>query len=217
MMEGPDGQYYLKAGSICVGGFWRLEDKIGLPLKEIHLRGGVYQYKEKLQLSLDRFFRKLPIDKPVLRNNYFFQVDPDLAWASIHHGNEDDFDQSTHLPRSESLTSSNKDWNPPNPTTDMSTVYFRSERQSLRRMPKTGCICFTIRTYFHRVTDIVDEPGIPGRLAAAIRSWPEPIAEARAMELYADSLLPWLDTLHREQLESGVITPMEEKADRYPF
>lgn len=51
----------------------------------------------------------------------------------------------------------------------MSKVYFRSERQSLRRMPKTGCICFTIRTYFHPVTEIVDEPGIPGRLAAAIR------------------------------------------------
>lgn len=72
MMEGPDEQYYLRAGAICVPGryisnsfisgklidgcvgFWRLEDKIGLPLKQIHLSGGVYQYKEKLELSLDR-------------------------------------------------------------------------------------------------------------------------------------------------------------------
>ncbi|KIJ52467.1 hypothetical protein M422DRAFT_223007 [Sphaerobolus stellatus SS14] len=217
MMEGPDGQYYLKAAAICIPGFWRLEDKIGLPLKEIHLRGGVYQFKEKLQLSLDRFFRRLPVDKPVLRNNYFFQVDTDLAWANVHHGDEDAFDQSTHLPHPESLTTSNKNWRPPKPTTDLSRVYFRSERQSLRRMPKTGCICFTIRTYFHPVTEIVKEPGIPGRLASAIRSWPEPIAEARAKELYADTLLPWLDRLHKEQIESGIINVGEEKADRYPF
>ncbi|KAF8588266.1 hypothetical protein K439DRAFT_1645571 [Ramaria rubella] len=189
MVEGGDGQYYLRAGAICVPGFWRLEDKIGLPLKDIHLKGGVYQYKEKLQLSLDRFFRKLPVDRPVLRNN----IDDNLAWANIHHGNEDDFDQSTHMP-----------------------LYFRSERQSLRRMPKTGCICFTIRTYFHRVTEIVAEPGVPGRLAAAIRSWPEPIAQAKGKALFADAMLPWLDNLHQKQIDAGVANT-EENPDSYPY
>jgi len=214
MVEGADGQYYLRAGAICIPGFWRLEDKLGLPLKEIHLKGGVYQYKEKLQLSLDRFFLKLPVDKPVLRNNYFFQIDPDLAWASIHHGNEDNFDQSSHSPRPKSLAK--EKWQPPEPTTDMSQVYFRSERQSLRRMPRTGCICFTIRTYFHPVTEMVHEPGIPGRLAAAIRSWPEPIAEAKSRHLYAKTMLPWLDKLHQEQVAAGILDA-DDRTDGYPY
>lgn len=116
----------------------------------------------------------------------------------------------------------------------MSRVYFRSERQSLRRMPKTGCICFTIRTYFHPVAEIVSEPGVPGRLAGAIRvspwlwrssqnihyfllqSWPEPIAQAKGKELFADTMLPWLDNLHQKQIETGVIKA-EETFNNYPY
>lgn len=37
MMEAPDGQYYLKAGAILLAGFWRLEDKWGMPLSEIRM------------------------------------------------------------------------------------------------------------------------------------------------------------------------------------
>lgn len=39
MMEGPDGLYYLRAGAICLAGFWRLEDKFGMPLERIHTSG----------------------------------------------------------------------------------------------------------------------------------------------------------------------------------
>ena len=39
MIEGKDGQYYLRAGAILLPGFWRLEDKFGMPLSEIHRSG----------------------------------------------------------------------------------------------------------------------------------------------------------------------------------
>ena len=39
MMEGPDGLYYLRAGAILLAGFWRLEDKFGMPLERIHTSG----------------------------------------------------------------------------------------------------------------------------------------------------------------------------------
>lgn len=38
MFERDDGQYYLLAGAILLAGFWRLEDKLGMPLSEIHTR-----------------------------------------------------------------------------------------------------------------------------------------------------------------------------------
>jgi len=39
MMEGADGLYYLRAGAILLPGFWRLEDKFGMPLERIHTSG----------------------------------------------------------------------------------------------------------------------------------------------------------------------------------
>ena len=58
--------------------------------------------EEKLQVSLQRFFRKLAVDKPVARNNYLVQispppsdtpsVDPDeLAWGENVLGPEDEY------------------------------------------------------------------------------------------------------------------------------
>ena len=80
MFEGEDGQYYLRAGAILLAGFWRLEDKWGMPLSEIHTSGDVPQFKQKLEKGMMNFFRRVKPDGPVLRNNYFLQVDDDLAW-----------------------------------------------------------------------------------------------------------------------------------------
>lgn len=117
MFERPDGQYYLLAGSILLAGFWRLEDKFGMVLSEIHTSGDVPQYKEKLEKGMMNFFRRVQPEKPVLRNNYFIQVDDDLAWShSI--GGEDD----------ESVS-----WNTAQKNKAIQHHQFRSERQSLRR------------------------------------------------------------------------------------
>lgn len=103
MQEREDGQVYFVSGSvsaveiveqdersradvdvsgqICTAGFWRLEDKIGLPLDEIHARGRVPQYKEKLQFSVRRRptltsshrqmteFRHRDVDEPSVPEN----------------------------------------------------------------------------------------------------------------------------------------------------
>ena len=62
MIEGSDGRYYLQAGAIIIpgeplvgkrrtdqaymcAGSWRLSDKIGMPLDEIHVTGHVPQCK----------------------------------------------------------------------------------------------------------------------------------------------------------------------------
>jgi alpha-1,2-mannosyltransferase len=49
MFEREDGEYYLEAGSILLAGFWRLEDKFGMGLREIHTSGDVPGFKEKLE------------------------------------------------------------------------------------------------------------------------------------------------------------------------
>ncbi|EJU05041.1 hypothetical protein DACRYDRAFT_93402 [Dacryopinax primogenitus] len=211
-LEGRDGKYYFQAGSICTGGFWRMEDKIGKALDDIHRGGNVPQYDTKLQPSLTRFFRKLQTDKPVLRNNYFIQIDRALAWSEPTNGAEDAFDEGTHEPNRELRG----DFSPPEPTVDVRTVHFRTERQSLRRMPRTGAVLFTVRTYIEPVTKLVEEPGVPGRLASAVRGFPEDIFVYKAAHLYRDALLPFLDEAHRRQVEQGVIKEGDETS-AYPY
>ncbi|KLO16388.1 hypothetical protein SCHPADRAFT_901620 [Schizopora paradoxa] len=230
MLEGSDGRYYFQAGGIIVPGFWRLEDKIGMPLEEIHLSGLVPQYREKLQNSLDRFFRKLHVDKPVLRNNYFFQIvrpasdpsrldsiDPDeLAWSDTTNGDEDHFEQATKEPTLEAQESGSVQFQPPKPTKSPEDIRLRTERQSLRRLPRSGAVVFTIRTYIFPVVELAKEPGIPGRMASAIRSWPEDVITYKGQRLYRDAILPYLDRQHEEQVRNGVVK-VDEKISKYPF
>jgi len=70
MFEREDGQYYLLAGAILLAGFWRLEDKLGMPLSEIHTSGDVPGYKEKLEKGMMNFFRRIQPNVPVQRVSF---------------------------------------------------------------------------------------------------------------------------------------------------
>lgn len=140
---------------------------------------------------MSRFFRRIPLDKPVVRNNYSFQLvrptpttadtptvdaeelalDPsELAWCRTIHGAEErsDFErqQSSIAPPSERERA-----------VDPQEVWLRSERQTLRRLPRTGAVVFTIRVYQTPLVDLAKEPGVPGRLASAVRGWSEDVAQ----------------------------------------
>jgi hypothetical protein len=67
MFEKEDGQYYLLAGSILLAGFWKLEDKFGMPLSEIHTSGDVPGFKQKLEKGMMNFFRRVQPNGPVQR------------------------------------------------------------------------------------------------------------------------------------------------------
>lgn len=211
MIEGSDGQYYLLAGSILLAGFWRLSDKFGMPLSEIHTSASVPAFKPKLERGMMNFFRRLQPPSPVVRNNYFIQVDPDLAWSRSL-GDED---------------GATIGWANAECVTDIKRHYFRTERQSLRRLPRSGAIVFTIRIYLEPIIKIAMERGVPGRLASAIRGWSEETIQYKGRERYGDALLAYLDQRHAEQVASGEVGGGREGVDadadeddggrRYPF
>lgn len=201
MVERPDGQYYLLSGAVLLAGFWRLEDKVGMPLSQIHTSGEVPQYREKLERGMMNFFRRLKCDEMYARNNYFVQVDDDLAWSwSI--GSEDSPDIS---------------WNTAEKNRAVEHHYFRSERQSLRRLPKTGAVVFTIRTYFHPITEIAQEDFVPGRLASGIRSWGPDVQKYKGYQQYGEVLLEYLDKEHQKQLDRGLDLSKEDDVRQYPW
>ncbi|KAJ5082361.1 hypothetical protein N7532_011404 [Penicillium argentinense] len=201
MIERADGEYYLLAGAILLAGFWRLSDKFGMRLSDIHTSGDVPQYKEKLEKGMMNFFRRLKPEEPVLRNNYFIQVDDSLPWShSI--GPED----------AETVS-----WNTAEKNKAIENHFFRSERQSLRRLPRSGAVIFTIRTYFEPITAIVKEPYVPGRLASAIRSWGDDVSRYKGKEKYAEVLLEYLDQKHQEQVANGLEVEKEDEVRKYPL
>ncbi|CAG9984410.1 unnamed protein product [Clonostachys byssicola] len=201
LIERPDGDYYLLAGAILLAGFWRLEDKLGMPLWEIHTSAGVPHYREKLEKSMYKFFRRLKAEDFVTRNNYTLQIDDNLPW-SVSVGDEDSNDLGWH----------HAEQDPP-----IGKHHLRSERQSLRRLPKSGAIVFGIHTYFSPITELAKEDYVPGRLASAIRSWDETISSYKGTYTYEKVLLKYLDEKHREQIQRGLKLEEEDQRRRYPW
>ncbi|KAJ3990373.1 hypothetical protein F5890DRAFT_1481462 [Lentinula detonsa] len=234
MVEGTDGRYYFQGGAICVPGFWRMRDKIGLPLEDIHIQGHVPQYETKLHHSMDRYFKRMSVEKPIIRNNYFFQVIPpkdtrhsidvlsqsaaesiiendsivdpeELAWSTTTNGSEETFNHGHPI-------------NPDKrPVVAAENLRLRTERQTLRRLPLSGAIVFTIRTYLFPVEELAKEPGIPARMASAMRSWPEDVRRYKGNGLYEKVMLEYLDKAAEGQLRTGGEEMMKESGKGYPF
>ncbi|ABN67788.2 predicted protein [Scheffersomyces stipitis CBS 6054] len=198
MIEHEDGNYSLEAGAIALAGFWRLRDKFQMKLNEIHTSGDVPKYETNLKMGMTKFFRRLTVDKPVVRNNYFIQTDDNLGWSDSI-GRED--------------VEEIGGWYTAKVASEIDKLYFRSERQSLRRLPISGGVVFTIRTYFIPITELCDEPHIPRRLLNGINSWSDDVEEYRGYHKYKDILLPYLEKRAEEQEKEG----LGSEPEVYPF
>ncbi|PLN76116.1 hypothetical protein BDW42DRAFT_179381 [Aspergillus taichungensis] len=200
MVENDDEQYHLDAAAVCLPGFWRLKEKFRMSLDTLHFEAGVPHYAAKLQKSMNRFFKALTPDKPVERNNFFIQLDDGLHWShrmGDQGGNEV---ASWATANSKGLT--------------VDEIHFRSERQTVRRLPRSGAILFTIRTYFEPVTAIAKEAHVPGRLAEAIRAWDETVSTYKGKSHWDQILLPYLDEQDRLQRDSGIL---EQPEGEFPY
>jgi hypothetical protein len=106
----------LIAGCVCAPSHWRLADKIGLPITEVHAR--VPGYASELGNRVDAFLRRLATGTVVARRNFTIHEVPDL------------FVPGPPDPRGVAPADQ----------------WLRSERQTLSRLPKSNTILFTIRT-----------------------------------------------------------------------
>jgi Protein of unknown function (DUF3445) len=139
--------------------------------------------REKLDTSLKRFFRRIPVDKPVIRNNYFIQTNvgdgpnpkdkEELGWCESTVGPEDEFRHGSHGEDRNKEVSGK---------VTMEGIFLRTERQTLRRLGRSGGVVFTVRTYMTPVVRLGEEEGVAGRLASALRSWPEDVGRYKGKE-----------------------------------
>jgi hypothetical protein len=159
----------LVAASLCFPSRWRLAEKLGHGLDVIH--GPVPGYAERLQTPVDRFLGLLQPDKPVWRLNWFIHDDPSLFQPA----------------RSPSIR-------PIDAETAGTHLWLRVERQTLRRLPKSGAIVFTIRTHLTPLAQALRTKEQTAELAALIRTMPADMRAYRQMESFDAPLLAWLES-----------------------
>jgi hypothetical protein len=172
MQPGPEG-YRLTAASLCFPTRWRLADKLGKPMSGIHTP--VPYYAEKLERPVDRFFDRLKADKPVWRLNWSLTDDPALFQPTGH--SRPDVNAAITADTARDL------------------VFLRIERQTLRRLPDSGAICFGIRIYQNPLRDLEAEPQTAGRLAEAVRQLPERVLAYKSVNVFKRPVLDYLDRL----------------------
>ncbi|KAF2009650.1 hypothetical protein BU24DRAFT_437236 [Aaosphaeria arxii CBS 175.79] len=191
MVKNDDGSYHLDAAAVCLPGFWRLKEKFRTSLDELHIEAKVPHYRTRLMKSMNRFFETLSAEKPVTRNNFFIQLDDGLHWSHRMGEQKGDNVASWALANDKGLK--------------IEDLHFRSERQTLRRLPRSKTLLFTIRTYFEPITTIAKEPHVPGRLAEAIRAWDETVSTYKGKSHWDHILLPYLDEQAELQRQKGIL------------
>ncbi len=124
-------EWVLSAASVCFPSRWDPRDKIGKSLLGIH--DPVPHYEEKIGVATQNIFDKLTVDRPISRVNWTVMDSKDLHQPVAVR------DPDAIAVNSENISD---------------TLYFRRERQTLRKLPLSGDILFTIRTYTDSFGDV---------------------------------------------------------------
>jgi hypothetical protein len=173
LMQRPEGQgvYRLVGASVCFPTRWRLREKIGKSIGAIH--APVPGYDTQLAANMDRFFSRMKTERPVWRLNWSLVNNPALFQPTGHGRCQPDA----------SITVYNA----------ADRLWLRMERQTLRRLPQTHDILFTIRVHVHPLRHLAAQPEQAKALAVALRALPPAILQYKSLQPFRHAVLTWLD------------------------
>jgi dimethylamine monooxygenase subunit A len=150
-----------------VGAGWRLADKIGQDLSGIH--GPVPGYEQQLARPTAGFFDRLRPERPVWRLNWTLIDDPAL-----------------HQPHEAAPARRGDD--------PGRALWFRVERQTLRRLDHHPAVLFTIRTYVTPLGELVDTyPEAAGALRSTLPTVPPETVSYKGWDGLVGDVTAWLE------------------------
>jgi len=156
--------YRLIGAAVAFPTDWHPADKLGLPL--IGLHKPIHGYAEQLASGVDHFMAKLKPGRIFGRCNWFVSPTSQLRWIETCPP-EVTFAHVT-------------------PDNAGETLFVRSERQTLRRLPETGTILFTIGVYVTALGDL--SPDNIASMAEAVATIPPEEAKRRGAAHFAPQL-----------------------------
>jgi dimethylamine monooxygenase subunit A len=125
LMRHSSKGWRLVAASLCFPSAWNLHEKFGRPLHEIHQPVPGFGEGTRNAGLIDRMFDNLRVEQPVIRWNWSLYGDAKLYHPASDNKMKNRFGEGRIDGR----------------------VIMRLERQTLRKLPKSGDILFTIRIY----------------------------------------------------------------------
>jgi hypothetical protein len=159
----------LSAAVLCFPSRWRLSDKIGKPLRQVH--GPVPLYADRLAGAVDRFMRNLKPDHIASRFAWSLLDDPALF-------------QPDGRSRTDGRTITDEDAG--------ERVFLRVERQTLRRLPVSAAIVFGIRVHVYPLSRVIDTAERAATLAAAVEALPAEMQPYKNLSPFSSALGSWL-------------------------
>ncbi len=147
LQKREDG-WTVTAGALAFPSSWRLTDKLGRPMHDVHGPVPGFNAGTRNAVLIERMFDNLKPELPVMRWNWSLYGD-----AELHHPEPG----NTGRRFGDGEVAEN--------------VFLRLERQTLRKLPDSGAILFTIRIYIDPLDALEshrDGPTIAGALIAQI-------------------------------------------------
>ncbi|RZS90831.1 uncharacterized protein DUF3445 [Motilibacter rhizosphaerae] len=163
-LPGPDGRLRLAAACVCFPSRWVLAEKMGQPVAGIH--DPVPGYADAIGRPVDQLMERLPHDRLLWRLGGSILDDPALF-----------------QPRRATLS----------PARVPDDVWLRVERQTLRRLPESGAVVFTIRTFVDPLSCLTSSPAACADAAAWVRGLTPEMTAYKSLEGMREPLLAWLD------------------------
>ena len=166
-VKSQDGreQLLLNAAVVCCPSRWMLSEKMGHNMLAIH--EPVAKYADHVGAAVDTYFQRLTVEKPVWRSNWIIQDHPALFQPQIPSG-------------------------PLVKTPD--ELWIRMERQTLRRLPKTGGILFTIRGYQQPLPEYLSRSKQIARdTRTLVERLPDDVAQYKSVLKYRPAIMTWIN------------------------
>ena len=151
------------------------------------------------QRATGRFFNRVPVDRPIQRGSWSFEVGQPLYLMAD--------DPAFALHKRE------------DPNLDINEVHLRVDWQTLRRLPRSKAIVFTFKAFFTPVTQLKDEPYVPALISKVLKGAKENIKAYKGWSHLEHKLLPALDAYAEDQVARGLVPEDWEvrTLDEYPF
>lgn len=190
LVEKVGDAWVFTAGCVCFPSRWSFLSKIGRPMREIH--APVPGLNEKLGLPIERFFDKLKPGRIVLRMNSTIMDSPVLFQPGVGAkklGTDANGSQTkAGVSHSETIDVSNAG----------DRLLLRMERQTLRRLPVSGAIAFTIHTFQMRLPDVAANYRLAKVVEAHYRS-----LLGTGMDGYKSYIRPFCDYLSESRQQQS--------------
>jgi dimethylamine monooxygenase subunit A len=161
--------YRLIGAAVAWPSDWHPAQKIGLPLRALH--APIAGYEEQLATGVDRFMATLRPGPIYGRCNWFIAPTGHPRWLA----DKPPAEAFAHV----------------TPDNAGETLFVRSERQTLRRLPQTGAILFGIGIYVEPIGKL--SPANIAMLGRAVQSLLNGEGDRRGAPAYAASLITFAE------------------------